>query len=837
MSQVFSGLPVASRKDWMTTEKEGTTLATTEQNEQYPQSLPRGGEDERLNRTDILITARTGTKTTRKLKQTTLTGEEYVTKCHCGKVCKGTRGLKIHQSRSSCGRSVTQVQRADTVSGETKESSSQVAPHSAEDLYALEPPQSQRTDRAGSPSVIPIHSSRRERIKWPTSSDSKAWTQFDDDLNGILEATLAGPVHRKIESLTAVTYNLAKERFGPIEQRSQPQSPRQPNRREREIHSLRSEIKTLNKQFKIGPPAEREGIKDLTSKLRDQMWKKKAKRRMQFLKDPFSFTRTLLGQRKSGTLSSSKSEVEEFLREAHSDPFRGGGLGQNNSIRKPEEPSVELNTKEPTWQEMQDIIRKAKASAAPGPSGIPYKVYKHCPQLLKRLWRILRKIWAKGSVPPSWKLAEGCFVPKEEGSSSIAQFRTISLLSVECKIFFSVLAKRLTSYMTQNQYINTSIQKGGVPGFSGCLEHTSMITQLIQEAKQKKSDLTVIWLDLANAYGSVPHDLIQEGLDHYHIPMAIRDMISSYLGGIKLRFTAGQFTTNWQDLQKGIPTGCTISPILFVMGMNLLVGAAEGVTRGPTLESGISQPVLRAFMDDITITTGTHVQARWVLETLGAVATWARMSFKANKSRSLVIRKGKPTGRFSLHVQGEAIPSIEDNPVKCLGKWFDRAITFIKEGERPVLTKPSKPNLLQNARSWEMRVDVGKRLQFPGVVLTALRPDIVLWSTEGKKIILVELTVPWEEGCEVAHERKALKYQSLLQDCKDKGWQAWLFPVEVGCRGFPAKSTWRLLSALGMDERRKKQAVRRMGEEAERASCWIWNRREEESWKPGADGQ
>jgi len=171
------------------------------------------------------------------------------------------------------------------------------------------------------------------------------------------------------------------------------------------------------------------------------------------------------------------------------------------------------------------------------------------------------------------------------------------------------------------------------------------------------------------------------------------------------------------------------------------------------------------------------------------------------------------------------------------GMGLKRAITFIKEGERPVLTKPSKPNLLQNARSWEMRVDVGKRLQFPGVVLTALRPDIVLWSTEGKKIILVELTVPWEEGCEVAHERKALKYQSLLQDCKDKGWQAWLFPVEVGCRGFPAKSTWRLLSALGMDERRKKQAVRRMGEEAERASCWIWNRREEESWKPGADGQ
>ena len=158
-----------------------------------------------------------------------------------------------------------------------------------------------------------------------------------------------------------------------------------------------------------------------------------------------------------------------------------------------------------------------------------------------------------------------------------------------------------------------------------------MISQLIQESKQKKGHLTVIWLDLANVYGSIPDDLIK-GLDHYYIPVAIRDMITSYLAGFKLRFTSTLFTTNWQDLQTGIPTGCTISPILFNMGMNLLISTAEGVTRGPTLESGIVQPVLQVFMDDITITYVTHVQARKVLETLDSIATWAQMLFTARKS-------------------------------------------------------------------------------------------------------------------------------------------------------------------------------------------------------------
>ncbi len=73
-----------------------------------------------------------------------------------------------------------------------------------------------------------------------------------------------------------------------------------------------------------------------------------------------------------------------------------------------------------------------------------------------------------------------------------------------------------------------------------------------------------------------------------------------------------------------------------------------------------------------------------------------------------------------------------------------------------------------------MKVEVGRKLQFPDVVCTSLLADIVLCSPEDNNIILVELTVPWEAGCQEAHERKPSKYQPLVQDCRDKGWQAWL---------------------------------------------------------------
>lgn len=108
-------------------------------------SLPRGG-DERLVRTSTLVMTRTG-KLTRNLRQTTLTGEDFTTRCHCSKVCKNIRGLKIHQSKSRCVTSATQVQRTDSWRDEGELQPGSIH-HSTENLYAPQPPQHQWLDQA-----------------------------------------------------------------------------------------------------------------------------------------------------------------------------------------------------------------------------------------------------------------------------------------------------------------------------------------------------------------------------------------------------------------------------------------------------------------------------------------------------------------------------------------------------------------------------------------------------------------------------------------------------------------------------------------------------------------
>lgn len=63
-------------------------------------------------------------------------------------------------------------------------------------------------------------------------------------------------------------------------------------------------------------------------------------------------------------------------------------------------------------------------------------------------------------------------MPKEK--DSVTQFSQICLLNVEGKIFFGVMAQRLSTLLLSN-FITTTVQKAGTCVFSGCLEHASII--------------------------------------------------------------------------------------------------------------------------------------------------------------------------------------------------------------------------------------------------------------------------------------------------------------------------------------------------------------------------
>ena len=155
----------------------------------------------------------------------------------------------------------------------------------------------------------------------------------------------------------------------------------------------------------------------------------------------------------------------------------------------------------------------------------------------------------------------------------------------------------------------------------------------------------------------------------------------------------------------------------------------------------------------------------------------------------------------------------------------------MKEGEKVDRTgKKVNSSILDKAKDWIMQIDLQERVRIPEIITsTSLRPDIILTSEEAKQMIMIELTVPTEDRIEISGELKRAKYTPIVEEGKQNGWGVSIWAVDVGCRGFPARSMSSLLNSLGFQGRERKKAMKRLGQKAEEASraIWVWSNMKE----------
>jgi len=91
-------------------------------------------------------------------------------------------------------------------------------------------------------------------------------------------------------------------------------------------------------------------------------------------------------------------------------------------------------------------------------------------------------------------------------------------------------------------------------------------------------------------------------------------------------------------------------------------------------ENQVPLPLARAFMDDLCIMSSSVNGAQLALDGCCKVLDWAGMSFKASKSRSIVVLGGRVETMSPFTVGSSkdqtrlVIPSVTELPVKFLGR-------------------------------------------------------------------------------------------------------------------------------------------------------------------------
>lgn len=642
----------------------------------------------------------------------------------CSRSFGTLQGLRVHQGRT-CMKKSRQCRSTDR---KTRSKSSQDENHSGSINVSVDSPSSQVQSDADQQAQE--SSARRPRILWPAANQKEKYKALEEKAKERFKEKQKNASSWDAKELLSVfadaIYETAVEEFGCGEGKKKPQEKKGGlSRRQRLLAQLRKQKRDLRRQRKDAPPEEEEGLKtlfeDLKKRSRDVQRqerrctrRKEGKReREQFLKNPYEAAKKLFTEARSGKLKCTKEELDNHVKQTYSDPRRNEPLPDMRGLKYPSAPGVTFQLGPITEKEVDDFVKKARAKSAPGGDGVSYKVFKYCKKLRNLLFQLLRSLWDDKELVEEWCRAEGVYLPKEQNAENIGQFRPISIINVACKIFMGILAKRTVAYLQSNGYVDESVQKAGIPGIPGCTEHAFTLWDAIQEAKKNKENLNVVWLDLANAYGSVPHELLMKAMDFFYIPPEVQGIMKKYYGNFQMRFSTEDFTTEWHRLEIGIAAGCTISVIWFILVMEMILRSTDFSEE----EAKVRAPK-KAFMDDITLLTRDADTMQCVLSRLDELITWSRMKFKAQKSRSLTFQKGRQTQR-KFKIAGEEMPTVKDEPVKSLGRWYagslsdkSRGVAIEKQAEDG-LKAIDKTKLPGKHKIWCLQFALYPRLAWP----------------------------------------------------------------------------------------------------------------------------
>ena len=342
----------------------------------------------------------------------------------------------------------------------------------------------------------------------------------------------------------------------------------------------------------------------------------------------------------------------------------------------------------------------------------PYKVYKKCSKISKVLFKIFQVCFKRCEIPIQWRSAQEMHIPKVSNPSQneLSDFRQIALLNVEGKLFFSLVSKHLETHLiNNNKFINNSIQKGYMEKIPGFWEHLSMLWHVLKEDRAQKSNLAVIWLDIANAYGSIPNKLIVFAFHRYGVSPQWIKLIETYYQGI--------FSKSFSQ---------SASRLIKFLGRII-----DGSISDRNSSAELTDKLLASTYD--TLPSPANLK-RWRITT-ETMCTLCNKDICATArilgACKVSLQEGRYTFRHDtvlcevIEVLKTFILNIKDTvPISPKS-----SIKFVRKDTKVPHKRTPPVVILHHASGWILLADLKKTYCFPvHIAFTQLRPDIAIFS-------------------------------------------------------------------------------------------------------------
>ena len=355
-------------------------------------------------------------------------------------------------------------------------------------------------------------------------------------------------------------------------------------------------------------------------------------------------------------------------------------------------------------EDVLEALKKTANEKAPGLDGIPTELWKSlCDQFTStpkdnRTGKKCDIVWALTQVfqdievngmDANAKLNEGCVSPiyKKKNPEDIANYRPITLLNTDYKIFTKALSIKLADAAPE---IIHPDQAGFISGRS-IFDQVKTTKMVIDYMERTSNPGAVIALDQEKAYDKILHPYLWEVLRKFEFPNRFINTVRAlYDNATSTVMINGEMSDPFEIL-RGVRQGDALSCLLFDIAIEPL---AENIRASERLK-GIQIPGTRKYLkvklfaDDTTVILSEEDN----IEDLQQILTrWCKVSgAKFNIDKTEIIPLGNKKQRDEtltsrrLNATTEAFPghihiAKEGEPVRILGAWLgnniDQAVTW-----------------------------------------------------------------------------------------------------------------------------------------------------------------
>lgn len=282
-----------------------------------------------------------------------------------------------------------------------------------------------------------------------------------------------------------------------------------------------------------------------------------------------------------------------------------------------------------------------KPFKAPGPDDIYPKVLVECAEELGDVvLTIFESSYKSGLVPMDWKLANVTPLFKKGSKSEPGNYRPVSLTSVICKIFETIVKNHITSFLEAGNLLSGN-QYGFRKGRS-CTTNLLQFYDKVTYELDNKNCVDIVYIDFQKAFDKVPHEALLFKLERLGISGKILNWIRDWLIGRSQRVQIKGKYSQWADVSSGVPQGSVLGPLLFIIYINDISLDIRGS--------------ISIFADDLKIMwkVNSEEQIQQLQEDLSKISDWAvKWGMSFNISKCQVLHLGNNNSRATYTLQGD----------------------------------------------------------------------------------------------------------------------------------------------------------------------------------------